>query len=70
MEMNAKHVLLTHFSQRYPKLPVINKDLEILKKTAIAFDHMEVSLISMLYLLILMDNIKGFLKNCLFVGTV
>lgn len=34
--MNAKHVLLTHFSQRYPKVPNIDKSYQEL--TGIAFD--------------------------------
>lgn len=41
--MRAKYVLLTHFSQRYPKIPNLNIDVPIVKRTAIAFDHLEVS---------------------------
>lgn len=41
-EMNAEFVLLTHFSQRYPKLPII-KDESLVKRVAYAFDHMEVT---------------------------
>ena len=37
-KMNAKNVLLTHFSQRYAKLPIMKDETAV----AIAFDHMEV----------------------------
>jgi len=40
-QMNAKHLLMTHFSQRYPKIPIL-KNTPITSHTAIAFDHMEV----------------------------
>lgn len=39
--MNAKFVILTHFSQRYAKIPIIDK---IENNVAIAFDNMEVTL--------------------------
>ena len=38
-KMNAKNVLLTHFSQRYAKLPVMKNGAPV----AVAFDHMQVS---------------------------
>ncbi|KAG8700037.1 hypothetical protein FRC09_006214 [Ceratobasidium sp. 395] len=38
--MNAKHLLLTHFSQRYPKMPVIRSELTA---TALAFDYMTIT---------------------------
>jgi ribonuclease Z len=41
-KMNAQFTLLTHFSQRYAKLPRLNEDLN--KNIGIAFDNMEVSL--------------------------
>eukprot|EP00112_Aurelia_sp_Birch-Aquarium-sp1_P011935 Seg2506.4 transcript_id=Seg2506.4/GoldUCD/mRNA.D3Y31 product="Zinc phosphodiesterase ELAC protein 2" protein_id=Seg2506.4/GoldUCD/D3Y31 len=37
-QMKAKNVLLTHFSQRYSKLPVMKNETPV----AVAFDHMEV----------------------------
>ncbi|KAK3890834.1 hypothetical protein Pcinc_005239 [Petrolisthes cinctipes] len=40
-DMNARFILLTHFSQRYAKVPIIN-DLPI--NVGIAFDNMKVSL--------------------------
>lgn len=39
--MNAQHTILTHFSQRYAKLPRMDYDKE--KKVGIAFDNMTVS---------------------------
>jgi ribonuclease Z len=38
--MNAKYLLLTHFSQRYPKIPVIKSGFTA---TALAFDYMTIS---------------------------
>ncbi|CRK93935.1 CLUMA_CG007462, isoform A [Clunio marinus] len=40
-QMNAKFVILTHFSQRYAKIPLLEKHD---KNVAIAFDNMEVTL--------------------------
>lgn len=40
--MNAAFTLLTHFSQRYAKLPLIND--KFTENVGIAFDHMEVTL--------------------------
>eukprot|EP00794_Sanderia_malayensis_P008752 gene8751-9687_t len=37
-QMNAKNLLLTHFSQRYAKLPVMKNQTPV----GIAFDHMEI----------------------------
>ncbi len=37
-KMKAKNVLLTHFSQRYAKLPAMKNQMPV----GIAFDHMEV----------------------------
>lgn len=39
-KMNAKYILLTHFSQRYAKLPRIEQHL--VQNIGIAFDNMEV----------------------------
>lgn len=39
--MNAKFVILTHFSQRYAKIPLMQGDVE---NVAIGFDNMEVTL--------------------------
>ncbi|XP_055594347.1 ribonuclease Z, mitochondrial-like [Uranotaenia lowii] len=40
--MNARYTLLTHFSQRYAKIPRIESNLE--RNLGIAFDNMEVTL--------------------------
>ena len=42
-EMNAEFILLTHFSQRYPKIPILKNNL-LSSQTAYAFDHMEITL--------------------------
>lgn len=39
-DMNARHILLTHFSQRYAKVPIIN---DLPTNVGIAFDNMKVS---------------------------
>ena len=39
--MNAELIMLNHFSQRYPKIPVFSE--KFTKHTGIAFDHMRVS---------------------------
>ena len=41
-QMNASFILLTHFSQRYPKVPKFEDDFA-LSHVAIAFDFMSVS---------------------------
>jgi len=42
MKMNARFILLTHFSQRYAKVPVFNESFS--SQVGIAFDNMKVSL--------------------------
>lgn len=39
-KMNAKHTILTHFSQRYAKIPRIEQ--ELVSNVGIAFDNMEI----------------------------
>lgn len=41
-KMNAKFTILTHFSQRYAKIPYMTNDLP--SNVGIAFDNMEVLL--------------------------
>jgi len=43
LKMQAKHVILTHISQRYPRMPII-KDTVLAAHTVFAFDHMEIRL--------------------------
>ena len=45
--MRAKFVLLNHFSQRYPKIPVLNPDAPAQGHTGFAFDLMSVAFASM-----------------------
>ncbi|KAG8128894.1 hypothetical protein E2320_015627 [Naja naja] len=40
MRMNAKFIMLNHFSQRYAKIPLFSEDSS--EKVGIAFDHMQV----------------------------
>ncbi|XP_018589906.1 zinc phosphodiesterase ELAC protein 2 isoform X2 [Scleropages formosus] len=40
MKMNAKFIMLNHFSQRYPKIPLISADSG--DRVGISFDHMKV----------------------------
>uniref|UniRef100_A0A2D4PDN1 Zinc phosphodiesterase ELAC protein 2 n=3 Tax=Micrurus surinamensis TaxID=129470 RepID=A0A2D4PDN1_MICSU len=40
MRMNAKFIMLNHFSQRYAKIPLFSEDSS--EKIGIAFDHMQV----------------------------
>lgn len=40
MQMNAKFIMLNHFSQRYAKIPLFSPDFN--EKVGIAFDHMKV----------------------------
>ncbi|KAG5676053.1 hypothetical protein PVAND_005907 [Polypedilum vanderplanki] len=49
-KMRARYVILTHFSQRYAKIPLMEKNFE---NVAIAFDNMEVTLndLPMMYLM-------------------
>lgn len=42
-KMEAKHTILTHFSQRYAKVPLINENFN--NQIGCAFDNMRVSII-------------------------
>lgn len=50
MQMRAKFTLLTHFSQRYFKLPLITEHFK--ENVGIAFDNMEVSSLNVLAIII------------------
>lgn len=41
--MEAKYILLTHFSQRYAKLPIFNENFA--SNVGIAFDNMQVGIL-------------------------
>lgn len=55
-KMNAKYTILTHFSQRYAKIPRIEQHL--VDNIGIAFDNMEVILSDLSYLNILYPAMK------------
>lgn len=48
--MRARYTILTHFSQRYAKLPRLGSAIEQAGDVFIAFDNMEVTLSDMRYL--------------------
>lgn len=54
--MNARHTLLTHFSQRYAKLPRIENNLDA--NIGIAFDNMEVTLTDLKHLHLMYPTLK------------
>lgn len=56
VKMNAKYTLLTHFSQRYAKLPRIEGSMNT--NVGIAFDNMEVTGVDLKYLHLLFPTLK------------
>lgn len=63
VKMNAKYTLLTHFSQRYAKIPRIEGDMKT--NVGIAFDNMEVSSVDLKYLHLLLPTLKVlFTEHC------
>lgn len=56
VKMNAKYTLLTHFSQRYAKIPRIEGAIN--KNVGIAFDNMEVTSVDLKYLHVLYPTLK------------
>lgn len=56
VKMNAKYTLLTHFSQRYAKLPRIDGSIKM--NVGIAFDNMEVTGVDLKYLHLLYPTLK------------
>ncbi len=63
VRMNAKYTLLTHFSQRYAKIPRIDGDMK--KNVGIAFDNMEVTSVDLKYLHLLFPTLKVlFSEHC------
>lgn len=54
--MNAKFVILTHFSQRYAKIPLMSKNEE---NVAIGFDNMEVTLNDLPMMHLMYEPLKG-----------
>lgn len=63
VKMNAKYTLLTHFSQRYAKIPRIDGAMN--KNVGIAFDNMEVTRGDLKYLHVLFPTLKVlFSEHC------
>ena len=56
--MNAKFILLTHFSQRYSKMPHLPNDGLDLSKVGIAYDNMQVSVSQLSLLPLLYPGLK------------
>ena len=44
--MNAKNVMLTHFSQRYPKIPLIDEEKFGKQNIGFAYDMMRINLVN------------------------
>lgn len=62
-KMNAKYTILTHFSQRYAKLPRLEQELQ--KNIGIAFDNMEVTESDLQHLHLLYPTLKVlFSEHC------
>lgn len=62
-KMEAKYILLTHFSQRYAKLPRLESSLET--NVGIAFDNMEVTLSDLPHLHLLYPPLRlMFTEHC------
>jgi len=60
--MKAKHIVLTHFSQRYPKIPILNSEVgkEI---TGIGFDWMKVRFSQMGRLPLMLPALRKLFDN-------
>jgi ribonuclease Z len=54
-KMNARYVILTHFSQRYAKIPLLEGNNE---NVAVAFDNMEVTLNDMPMMHLMYEPLK------------
>lgn len=55
-QMNARYVILTHFSQRYAKIPLLKDNHE---NVAIGFDNMEVTLNDLPIMHLLYEPLKS-----------
>jgi len=58
---NVYRIILTHFSQRYPIIPVINK--EHMDKTCIAFDLMSINIADLPVLPKILPYLKLLFRN-------
>ncbi|KAG4074978.1 hypothetical protein HA402_014557 [Bradysia odoriphaga] len=62
-KMNAKYTLLTHFSQRYAKIPRLEGDIST--NVGVAFDNMEVTGVDLKYLHVMFPTLKVlFTEHC------
>uniref|UniRef100_A0A8C9TY42 Zinc phosphodiesterase ELAC protein 2 n=1 Tax=Scleropages formosus TaxID=113540 RepID=A0A8C9TY42_SCLFO len=64
MKMNAKFIMLNHFSQRYPKIPLISADSG--DRVGISFDHMKTRIIPPFFMYpekLDMDTLQSFDKE-------
>lgn len=61
--MNARYTVLTHFSQRYAKLPRI--EMALAQNVGIAFDNMEVTETDLRHMHLLYPTLKSlFAEHC------
>lgn len=56
VKMNAKYTLLTHFSQRYAKIPRLEGDMKT--NVGVAFDNMELTSVDLKYLHLMFPTLK------------
>ncbi|RZC59812.1 hypothetical protein C5167_007125 [Papaver somniferum] len=59
----AYRVILTHFSQRYPKIPVFDEVETCARKTCVAFDFMSVNIADLPVLPKILPQLKLLFKN-------
>lgn len=55
----SQYTILTHFSQRYPKVPVLTESSEVSSRVGIAFDLMSVNLAEL-------DRLPSVVRPCMF----
>ena len=55
---NVRTLILTHFSQRYPKMPALEGPLDILNRTLVAFDGLHLPLSDLAHAPSLMQGIR------------
>lgn len=63
-QMNAKNIILTHFSQRYAKIPIISEDvLKNSTNVSCAFDNMKIRKCDLLKLPLQMNALKAIFEK-------
>lgn len=64
-KMDAKYIILTHFSQRYAKLPRIDEKKSLNNNISIAFDNMEITELDLNYFNLFYPTLKLlFAEHC------